>query len=199
MASYEPNVFIIESLSFDDEAADRLEGKFISHILKPNEKKSSYYYIRTLAELEVAIDKFRESRFRYLHVSCHGNDNLMATTLETITFKKLGEILRPALNGKRVFLSSCKMANRELAASLIPQSGCYSVIGPSTSVSFSNAAIMWASFYHLIFGLNEAAIKREGLLTTLRRIAKLFGVPLNYFSSSKSAHTGYKLTKIPRK
>ena len=43
MASYEPNVFIIESLSFDDEAADRLEGKFISHILKLNEKKSSYY------------------------------------------------------------------------------------------------------------------------------------------------------------
>ena len=25
MASYEPNVFIVESLSFDDEAEDRLE------------------------------------------------------------------------------------------------------------------------------------------------------------------------------
>ncbi len=197
MTTYEPNVFIVESLRFEDEAAERLEGKFISHILKLNEKKSRYYYIRTVAELQVVIDKFQDSKFRYLHLSCHGNEASMATTLESIPFEKLGKILRPCLDGKRVFLSSCKMANQELAASLIPHSGCYSVIGPSNSVSFSDAAIMWASFYHLIFRLNETAIKRPGLLTTLRGINSLFGAPLNYFSASKSAQTGFKLTKIP--
>ncbi len=44
MAAYEPNVFISESLRFEDEAAERLEGKFISHILKLNDKKSKCYY-----------------------------------------------------------------------------------------------------------------------------------------------------------
>ena len=197
MATYEPNVFIIESLRFEDEAAERLEGKFISHILRLHDKKSRYYYVRTLAELEVVIKKFRDSKFRYLHLSCHGNETSMATTLDSIPFERLGEILRPSLDGKRIFLSSCWMTNKELAASLIPHSGCYSVIGPSSSVGFSDAAIMWASFYHLVFRLNETVIKREGLLRTLRRTASLFEVPINYFSASKSVRKRYKLTKIP--
>ena len=173
MTPYQPNVFIIESLRFEDEASERLEGKFISNILRLHDKKNRYYYVRTLAELEVVIKKFRDSKFRYLHLSCHGSETSMATTLDSIPFEKLGEILRPSLDGKRIFLSSCKMANEKLAASLIPQSGCYSVIGPSSSVGFSDAAVMSASFYHLIFRLNETAIKRKGLLTTLQRTASV--------------------------
>jgi len=44
MATYEPNVFIVESLRCEDEAAERLEGKSISRILKFNYRKSRYYY-----------------------------------------------------------------------------------------------------------------------------------------------------------
>jgi len=51
-----PEVFIIESLKFDDEANDRYEGKIISNILHLNEKNSKYYYIRTKRELEERLN-----------------------------------------------------------------------------------------------------------------------------------------------
>jgi hypothetical protein len=191
-----PEVFIIESLEFDDEANDRYEGKIISNILHLNQKNSKYYYIRTKKELEKVIGIFGESGYRYLHLSCHGSPQSMATTLDTIPFEQLGEILKPHLRRKRLFISTCEMVNGELAKAIIPDSGCYSIIGPWEPVAFSDAAILWASFYHLIFNYESEAITREGIIKYCQRIVNLFGVPLNYFSSSRSSSSGFKLKEI---
>lgn len=150
-----PEIFIVESLRFDDEASDSYEGKIISNILHLNGKNSKYYYIRTRRELEEVVGIFDASRYRYLHLSCHGSPQSMATTLDTIPFEQLGGILQPHLHNKRLFLSACEMVNEELAKAIIPDSGCYSIIGPSESVKFSDAAILWASFYHLIFNYDS--------------------------------------------
>lgn len=191
-----PEVFIIESLKFDDEANDRYEGKIISNILHLNEKNSKYYYIRTKRELEKVIGIFDGSGYRYLHLSCHGSPQSMATTLDTIPFEQLGEILKPHLHSKRLFISTCEMVNEELAKAIIPDSGCYSIIGPSKPVAFSDAAILWASFYHLIFNYRPEAIKREGIIKYCQRIVDLFGVPLNYYSFSRRSKSGFKLEEI---
>jgi hypothetical protein len=42
-----PNVFIIESLKFDDERDDTFEGRLLSEILHLGGKTSEYFYIRT--------------------------------------------------------------------------------------------------------------------------------------------------------
>jgi len=189
-----PEVFILESLKFDDEADDKYEGKIISNILHLNGKDSKYYYIRTRRELEEVIGIFRVSQYRYLHLSCHGSSQSMATTLDTISFEQLGQILKPHLHNKRLFISACEMVNKELAKAIIPDSGCYSIIGPSEPVAFSDAAILWASFYHLIFNYDSEAIKREGIIKYCQRIVNLFGVPLNYYFSSRKS--GFKLKRI---
>ena len=88
-----PEVFIVESLRFKDEDKDKFEGKMISHILNLHGKKSRYYYIRTKKELESVIRKFGSSQYRYLHLSCHGNESTMATTLDHVSFKELGAML----------------------------------------------------------------------------------------------------------
>ena len=68
-----PDVFIIESLRFEDEKKELFEGRMISQILRLNDKKSEYYYIRTKRELKEVLDIFYDSKFRYLHISCHGS------------------------------------------------------------------------------------------------------------------------------
>jgi hypothetical protein len=78
------------------------------------------------------------------------------------------------------------MTTSKLADELILGSGCYSVIGPVESVYFSDAALLWSSFYHLVFRTNDAVMRRKAVLTHLRSTATLFSVPINYFSASKS-------------
>lgn len=144
-----PEVFIVESLGFDDEYHNRFEGKIITNILDLNGKSSKYYYIRTERELVEIAQIFYESNYRYLHLSCHGSSKSMATTLDEIPFNRLGEILGPYIRKRRLFVSACEMVNTDLARAIIPRSNCYSIIGPSVDVTFSDSAILWASFLSL--------------------------------------------------
>lgn len=185
-ATTKPQVFIIESLKLDDEKKDRFEGRVLKQILALGGKESAYYYIRTQRELEKIVTLFGESGFRYLHISCHGNTTEMATTFDRISFPELGQILRPHLHGRRIFLSACEMTTKKLADEiLLHGSGCYSVIGPAEKVAFSDAALLWSSFYHLAFRTNDAVMKRKWVLAHLRSTSTLFEVRMNYFSHSK--------------
>jgi hypothetical protein len=120
----------------------------------------------------------------------------MGTTLDTIPFPRLGEILRPCLENRRLFVSACEMVNNKLAEAIIPKSGCYSIIGPSEKINFSSAAILWASFYHLMFNYDSDVMTRERLLKHCKQLAQLFSVSLNYYSTSKTQKRGFKFTEI---
>lgn len=194
-----PEVFIIESLTFDNEKDEMYEGKLISNILHLSDKKSIYYYIRTKAELESVLDLFWESNYRYLHLSCHGNSKSMATTLDSIDFKELSDLLDPVLMNRRLFLSACSMTNDKLAKAVIPSSECYSVIGPAKDIKFNDAAILWATFYHLMFRDGFNAMKRSKILENAKNASTMFNVPLNYYSKSRSDKNGYRHTKITPK
>lgn len=188
MASGETDVFIIESLKFDDEKKDRFEGKILSQILHLGDKKSIYYYIRTKKELEKVLEIFGKSNYRYLHISCHGSKSSLFTTLDQISFPEFGSLIKPFLNERRLFVSACSAVNDDLANVIIPESGCYSLIGPMKKIYFHDAAMIWASFYHLMFNENSSAMKRKDILPTLRNVVNTFGIPLNYFSNTKSPY-----------
>lgn len=180
-----PKVFIIESLEFADEIHGRYEGHILSDILRLSGIQSEYFYIRTAKEFLEVVKQFHISKFRYLHISCHGGNNSIWTTLDEITFIELGEIFRDKLSGKRLFLSACSVVNKNLAKQLIPFTKCYSIIGPVRAIGFNDAAIMWASFYHLMFKDNATSMMREGLLKNLQKVVDTFAEPFNYFSISK--------------
>lgn len=190
------NVFVIESLNFDDEKNNRYEGKFLSQILHLGGKKSIYYYIRTKKEFEEVLELFGESRFRYLHLSCHGGRKSIHMTLDRISFSDLSNLLQPHLKDKRLFISACSAVNDDLARTIIPSTKCFSIIGPAEDIIFSDAAITWASFYHLVFKEDPKKMKREYILSTLKNVADAFGVSLNYFSISEDSREGYRRTKI---
>jgi hypothetical protein len=188
----EPNVFIIESLEFEDEEDERFEGEFLSRILHLAGKEPLYYYIRTAQELEI----FGESRYRYLHISCHGTDTSLFMTLNRLSFSQFGRLVRPHLMQRRLFISACSSVNEKLAREIIPNSGCYSLIGPTIDVEFRDAAIMWASFYHLIFKENYRSMKRKDIYPVLKKVVNTFEVPVNYFFTNSTAKKGYRRRQI---
>ena len=192
--STKPEVFIIETLTLEDEREHRQEGELISRMLHlAGKRETEYYYIRTRRELEKIIDIFDESQYRYLHISCHADNRGMATTFDDVSYADLGTMLSPCLEGRRVFVSACQMATSGLAKEILPETGCYSLIGPKRSIRFDDAAAFWVSFYHLMFKLNDRSMKREGLRQRIRQLSRIYEEPINYFASSKEEERGYVL------
>ena len=189
--STKPEVFVIESLDPDDEGNGRFEGMIIAQMLRLHGKVCKYRYVRTPKAFRRAVKQFGESQYRYLHLSCHGDTTGMCTTnQDEIDFDEMGKILKPHLAGRRLFVSACEMVQMDLAQAIIPQSGCFSVIGPNEKVRFTDAAILWSSLYHLMFSRNSEAMKRADLLAFLRQTSKLFQVSMSFFSKSASARHG---------
>lgn len=188
----EPEVFIIESLDPDDEGNGRFEGSIISRILKLHGKSPKYRYVRTREEFEEAVAQFGRSKYRYLHISAHADSEGMCTTnQDEIDFDDLAGMLNKYLNGRRLFLSACSMVHEDLAKEIIPGSGCLSVIGPREDVYFTDAAILWSSFYHLMFTHNSNAMKRNELKKHLQNTSRMFDVNISYFSKSERSKDGY--------
>lgn len=191
-----PEVFIIESLRFDDERLNRSEGDIISRILALSGKECQYYYIRTRKEFRRVLGLMEESGYRYLHLSCHANDSSMATTLDDISFGELAKILRGRLNDRRLFVSACSMASEKFADALMPNSGCYSILGPAEDVGFGDAAILWASLYHVMFAEEREAMKRKVLREKAQMLADVFRVRLNLFVQDADAPNGHRLIEL---
>jgi hypothetical protein len=190
-------LFIIESLERSDEESGR-EGVIIRQILELSESLPvRYIYIRTRQELSMALDEFKGSNFRYLHISSHGSKNSIELTLESLPFDEFAPIISPYLRGRRLFFSACSVVNRLLADSLMPRSRCNSIIGPCRDISFGDAMLMWATFYHLAFR-DEDELKLVGgkIRWALRRVNYSFGQELRYY---RRVNGGWKQEDIEKR
>lgn len=179
-------VFIIESLDFEDEQGTK-EGEILCSILQMSGIPVEYFYVRSYDEFAHFLEKFVESDFRFLHISCHGNNEGIKLTLEDISSDELGSLLEDKLKYRRLFLSACAAVNIGLAKQLFPKSGCNSLIGPNKKVKMKEIAIFWASFYHLMFKGNPRAMKKKDLIANLDALAKLYMIPVKYFKTSTRA------------
>ncbi len=189
------SLFIIESVSFEEEKDGLFEGQILSQILNLCGVRSDYFFIRTERELIEVIDIFKKTTHRYLHISCHGNSDAVALALDSIDFNKFGEIISDSLNNRRLFLSACQAVNLKLAKILLAN-GCKSLIGPKGNIRFSDAAIMWASFYHLLFRLLEKekkhGINRLDLEHLLGEVVDTFESPMRYYFPNKDRTLFYR-------
>lgn len=194
----EPKVFIVESLEFEDEDNGYFEGQIISEILRLSFVETKYYYVRTKKEFRKVLSFYKESNYRYLHISCHGGQNSIWTTFDEIKFEELGEMLKDLMVKKRLFLSACSVVNEKIAKAVIPKSNCNSIIGPKNDIAFRDSAIMWASFYHLMFNDDTddtVVMSRAKLLKNLQKVVNTFEQQLEYFSISKAKKIKHTLIK----
>ena len=172
----QPEVFIIESLEFDNEQENLFEGRIISQILAMSGKNCKYCYIRTKRELKALLEQFASSHYRYLHLSCHGDRDSLFTTLDPLPFSDLGPLLKPHLRNRRLFVSACLATNEALADTIMPNSGCYSILGPDEKVYFGAAAVLWASFYHVMFSADSDAMNYKTIKAKAQEVSDMFRV-----------------------
>ncbi len=192
-------VFVVESVDLDDERTGSREGRILREILRLAAKPSEYWYIRTKRELRKILALFGTSRKRYLHLSCHGDKEALYTTFDRITFQEFGEYSRPYLAERRLFISACDAVNRTFAERIMPGSGCLSLIGPNGPVTFGDAAIAWASFYHLMFRGEETTMLRSEIVRVLQMLSSAFEVPVRYFGRKKDGLSFSDMTIRPQK
>lgn len=174
-------VFIIESTSEDDEEHNRQEGKALTAMLELAKRPVLYRYIRTARELEKILRQFEGTKYRYLHLACHGNRSGIALTYDELTLSRLADVLAPSMDNRRLFISACEAAQRQLADPLLASSTCYSVVGPANDIYFADAAIAWASFYVLMSKKDPDRMVRADIESNLARVCAFYGVSFNAF------------------
>ncbi|MBI5404511.1 MAG: hypothetical protein HY959_14070 [Ignavibacteriae bacterium] len=177
----DPNVFIIESLTRENENEKLMEGGIIKNILNYYKKKTLYHYIRTKKELINILNEFVKSEYKYLHFSCHANEEYIDLTYDRISYSEFATILGTKLKGKRVFFSSCLIANDNFAKEIFNKTECLSIAGFSESIYFHYSAVIWASFYTLIFDSNENKMPKDAIIFNLQKLSNTFLMDINYF------------------
>lgn len=170
-------VFIIESLRSEE----FFDGENMSEILNLSKIKNVYREVHSKNDFIEAINEFKNSNFRYLHISCHSDMNGIEINGENISNSDLSKILRNRIIRKRIFLSACKGGNRNIATAIITKCGGQSVIGTPIDLYFDKAALFWPSFYHVIHMLDNNRMNRQNLNIVLKKCVDLFEIPINYY------------------
>jgi hypothetical protein len=190
--------FILESLSEDDEANSRLDGKVLYEVLRLQGKKPIYYYFRTQTELIRFAEIFRHSGYRYLHLSCHGNDTQLQYTFGQTEYAMFADIFQDKLNNRRLFISGCSLGNADFAKAVFSKSGgMYSVTAPTRKVFFSQTTAFWPAFYYMMHAWDTSAMKKKRLEHVLERLTQIFEMPMaHYFKNGKTGLVDEQLFKI---
>jgi hypothetical protein len=177
-----PEVFILESLSFENEKESKLDGKLLADALRLYQKKPIYRYFRTELELRRFAQEFRESGYRYLHLSCHGAPNHLDLTIGQITNAGFAAIFEEKLDNRRLFASACELGNINFARAVFGKNrGCYSLIAPNTSPGFNRSAAFWPAFYFVMFDWDSQSMRRRKIDERLEQTSRLFDFSLSYF------------------
>ncbi len=177
-----PETFILESLGHEDEKEARLDGKILYEVLKLHGKKPLYYYFRTQRELVEFAKIFRESGYRYLHLSCHGGEDIVQYTFGSSSYKDFAGIFDKKLHNRRLFVSGCNLGNMHFASEIFTTNGgMYSITAPTKKVYFHQSISFWSAFYYMMHAWDSSMMKKQRLSQVLTQLATIFEMPLAHY------------------
>jgi hypothetical protein len=176
----EYGVFIIENLRGED----FFDGENLHEILELSNIQSIYKEVHDKAEFIAAMDDFKESNLRYLHISCHADMDGIEINGEEITNLELSKIFKNKITNRKIFLSVCKGGNRNIATA-VAKCGGQSLIGTPINLHFDKAALFWPSFYHVINRADSSKMNQKSISGTLKKCVDLFEIPINYYHGIK--------------
>lgn len=154
-------VNIIESPSPQDRAVDRTEGKMLKAALDLVELPYTYSLVGNYSEFMQALGSWNDQRVPVIHLSMHGSpEGLVLTDGHFLPWNDLNWKFR-LLNMKLqntlfVCLSSCyglsglRMLRETVHGTLQEHAPFRLLVSNTDSVRWSDAAIGFATFYHLM-------------------------------------------------
>ncbi|TKI53597.1 hypothetical protein FC756_22880 [Lysinibacillus mangiferihumi] len=153
-----------------------------------------YRYIRTNEELQVMIKQFEKSKFKYLHLSCHGNANGIAMTLNnTYPFKEFKDMFTVKGLKKRLFLSSCSVCGENIKVGM-HGSDFISIVGPKSDIEFDDAAIFWAAFYQQMFKFENNILENDKMYEIINKMSSVLEVKMACILRNKETKKYYEKT-----
>ena len=177
-----PETFILESLEREDEKEARLDGKILYDVLKLHGKNPIYYYFRTQRELVEFAKIFRESGYRYLHLSCHGGEDIVQYTFGNSNYKDFAQIFEKKLHNRRLFVSGCNLGNMQFAQEIFSKNGgMYSITAPTKKVYFHQSVSFWSDFYYMMYAWDDSMMKKKRLNQVLTQLTTIFEMPLAHY------------------
>lgn len=190
MAKY--GVYIIEFLR----ANDYCDGDALHEILKASRIPTKYRWPDTVEDFRKHLKDFQKSDYRYLHISCHADETGFELNGEDISNAEIEKYTAGTLHNKRLFLSACKGANRDLASRIILRNGAYSLMGVPVNARFDKSALFWLSFYHLINEADSKKMRPAHISDIVKKCVDLFNLPINYYSRINGDSKHFKRLKI---
>ncbi len=187
-------VYIIEFLRVNDYP----DGDNLNEILKLSLIKTEYKWVDSKEEFADALIQFNKSQLRYLHISCHADETGLELNGDEITNTEFQQMTSKYLKNKRLFLSACKGANRQLASLIISRNKAYSLVGIPTNLDFDKSALFWPSFYHLINEVESKKMRRLQIIDIIKKLVELFNIPVTYYSRINNSKIYIKRLKIRR-
>lgn len=182
-----PEVFIIESLSVEDEAERRFEGRILSEMLFLAGKNPKYYYFQSKDELSHLVGLFRQSQYRYLHISTHASLTHVNITDGDISYSEFAKHFEGHLNLRRLFFSACEIGNELFVKVMAAKNkGMHSITAPVQKIQFDHAAALWSALYVSIFTENKTSMKHADIRNRLVALRSLFPIDFHFASFDSS-------------
>ena len=185
-------IYIIESLRKNDFK----DGKALHSILKLSKIATVYKWVNTIKNFEVALSNFKKSNLRYLHISCHADETGIEIGKKILFNFEIEKFTAGLLSNKRIFLSVCKGANKDLASRMIIRNNAYSLLGMPIKLRFDKAVLFWPSFYHLINEIDNKKMKKQSIIEVVKKCVDLFNIPVNYYGRITNSKTCLRRLKI---
>ncbi|MFF3699686.1 MULTISPECIES: hypothetical protein [Pseudomonas] len=175
------DVFIVESLRLADERERRFEGRRLAEILRMAGKKPKYFYFEEKSELPHLLKIFKQSKYRFFHMSSHASLDRIYTNKDTFTYAEFAQTCKGYLKERRAFFSACELGNEMFTLSLSgTNKGMHSIVAPAEKIQFDHAAAIWGAFYVSVFSSNSQSMRHADILSRLKILGSLFPVDFHF-------------------
>ncbi|MEN5149129.1 hypothetical protein [Pseudomonas orientalis] len=175
------DVFIVESLRMADERDHRYEGRRLADILRMAGKKPKYFYYEEKSELPHLLKIFKESKYRFFHMSAHASLDKIYTNKDFFTYPEFAQMCKGYLKERRAFFSACELGNEIFTFCLSgTNKGMHSIVAPAEEIQFDHAAAIWSAFYVSVFAANSQSMRHVDIISRLKILGSLFPVDFHF-------------------
>jgi hypothetical protein len=168
--------YIIESLK-DGDVED---GLIFNEALDSIKKVPKYKNVKNIEEFKDALKDFENSRYKYLLISSHADEENLQLTDEDINAEDF-EDFEIKFDQRRIFMSTC-YGGSFLFAKYFIRNGAYSVVGTPDKLKQIVAIGMWPTMLIVFERLSNTILKFSELNKTMRLMSEVYQINLHYYS-----------------